>query len=460
MTVESIEYSHYGPFYDMTVPVAQSYYSEGVVNHNSGKTRTGIEFVALCARRGLNGAIIGRRGAELVNTHVAEILANAHPEFTPVYWASKDILEWPNGAITYLFSAEKPENIRSVNLSYFWVDEAAHMAEIKTVWMNAKMATRVRKPGNPIHILLTSTPTGSKWMIELEDDPKVEIRRVSTYANAVNLDEDFLADLRDEYEGTRMGRQELHGEVLRDVEGALWNDGMFQHYRATPEQFEALLDSYDDVVLAVDPAGSKNKRSDETGIVGAGRLGTDDDGNPLRIPTFDVLCDATLKGTPTEWARQTYKAAYLIRARLIVAEKNFGGDMVKQVLTDFAEKFPDEAKDHEGEPFRIEVLHAVKSKETRAEGAVGRYEQGRVRHIISKMRFGDLSKLEVEQTTWVPKNRGGKDPSPNRVDAVVWALRQLDTGRTFAATVANPTEIMKKLKKRNGGGRKTKRKAA
>src|SRR6478735_2347290 len=133
----------------------------------SGKTRTGVEFVTLCARKGLDGS-----------------------KHTP---------------ITYLFSAEKPENIRSVNLSYAWVDEAAFMDEIETAWMNLKLATRVKSPGNPIHMLITSTPTGSKWVQKMEDDDNVEVRRVSTYANRANLDPDWIADLEKEYEGTRMG---------------------------------------------------------------------------------------------------------------------------------------------------------------------------------------------------------------------------------------------------------------
>ncbi len=161
----------------------------------SGKTRTGVEFVTLNARKGLDGAILGRRGTELINTHVAEIIANAHPEFVPQHFASKDILVWPNGATTYLFSAEKPENIRSVNLSYAWVDEAAFMDEIETAWMNLKLATRVRSPGNPIHMLITSTPTGTPWVMKMEDDPNVEVRRVSTYANRANLDPDWVKEL-------------------------------------------------------------------------------------------------------------------------------------------------------------------------------------------------------------------------------------------------------------------------
>lgn len=442
MWVEEIEYSHFGPFYDLTVPGPESYISEGVVNHNSGKTTTGVEFVTLCARKGLDGAILGRRGTELVNTHVATLIERAHPEFKPDYFASKDLIVWPNGAKTYLFSAEKPENIRSVNLSYAWVDEAAFMDEIETAWMNLKLATRVKSPGNPIHILITSTPTSTPWVMKMEDDPDVEVRRVSTYANRANLDPDFLEALEREYEGTRMGRQELHGEVLRDVEGALWNEDMFIHERLDAVQFANLIEVLDDRVVAVDPAGSKGPRSDATGIIGVGRM--DHDSGPS---TFDVLARATLKGSPTEWAAQTFKVARLICATVIVAEKNFGGDMVKQVLSDYAEKHPIEARDAGGDPFRIEVVRASASKETRAEGTVARYEQGRVRHVTSPTAFGDLSELEKQQVNWVPKSRGGRMPSPNDIDALVWAIRRLDTAVRYDTATAGQS-VLAKLKRR------------
>ena len=414
----------------------------------SGKTRTGVEFVTLSARRGLDGAIIGRRGTELVNTHVAEIIANAHPEFVPVHYASKDMLVWPNGAKTFLFSAERPENIRSVNVSYLWFDEAAFMDEIETAWMNARMALRIEKPGNPLHTLITSTPNSTKWVMEKEDDPDIEVRRVSTYANKANLGRDYIADLVKNYEGTRMGRQEIHGEVLRDVEGALWNDGMFTHERHDAVSFQKLLEAMDEIVVGVDPAGSKTKRSDETGIVAVGSIHNDEHGNPLPVSRYFVLADGTIKGTPTEWARQTFKIAQHVGAHRIIAEKNFGGDMVKQVLGDFAAKFPEETE-REGESLAdiVAVVHAVQGKETRAEAVVGKYEQGRVTHVTSPGVYGDLSELEKEQVTWVPRSRGGKLPSPNRIDAMVWAVKQLETAVKYTATTASRDDVMSQIKR-------------
>lgn len=416
----------------------------------TGKTRTGVEFVTLCARKGLDGAIIGRRGTELENTHVAALVGHAHPEFAPQYLASKDILVWPNGATTFLFSAERPENIRSVNLSYFWMDEFAFMDEVETAWMNAKLATRIEKPGNPIHILMTSTPTSTPFTMKLEDeanDPStnVELRRVSTYANAANLSPDFLAMLEAEYEGTRMGRQELHGEVLRDVEGAMWNDDMYIHVRCdNHEQFEGFLETLDDIGVAVDPAGSKGKHSDATGIIAMG-VQRGEGGNDR----FYVLGDATIKGSPSEWAEQAYKMADHVGANWIAVERNFGADMVKQTMEGYALQ-----SRTENEPeYRIIETRAVKGKETRAEPLVGRYEKGLVTHVTSPGVFGDLSMLEKEQCNWVPKSRGGRSPSPNRIDAEVWAYDRLRSTIRYSTSTASAKSVTALLKK-NGSVRR------
>lgn len=415
----------------------------------TGKTRTGVEFVTLCARRGLDGAIIGRRGTELVNTHVNALVEHAHPEFKPEYLASKDILVWPNGATTFLFSAERPENIRSVNLSYFWMDEFAFMDEVETAWMNAKLATRIEKPGNPIHILMTSTPTSTPFVMKLEDeanDPttNTELRRVSTYANKANLSPDFLAMLEKEYEGTRMGRQELYGEVLRDVEGALWNDGMYQYVHVkSAEQYADLLESMDDRVLAVDPAGSKGPRSDATGIIGMGAQHAENG-----VTRGYVLGDATIKGSPTEWAERVFKAARAMRVNRIIVERNFGADMVKQTLEDYAKSHPFEACNEDGLDFRIVEGRAVQGKETRAEPLVGRYEQGLITHVVGAFGYCDLSELEKEQIHWVPKSRGGRSPSPNRIDAEVWAWTELQQTRQYMTQSANSRSVLKRLKRR------------
>jgi phage terminase large subunit-like protein len=366
----------------------------------------------------------------------------------PEYLASKDILDWPNGATTFLFSAERPENIRSVNLSYFWMDEAAFMDEVETAWLNAELATRIETPGNPIHILITSTPTGTPWVMKMEDDPDVEVRRVSTYANRINLSPDYLSKLEKEYEGTRTGRQELHGEVLRDVEGALWNDELFIHLRMkTAAEFFALLDSMDDRVLAVDPAGSKGPRSDAHGIIGVGVQHTDENDQPLNASRFYVVGDGTIKGSPSERSQQIFKVARFLRVNRIIVEKNANGEDVVQGLRDYAKLHPEEALDENGEEYQFVLEHAAQAKEVRAEPTVGKYEQGRVTHVTSPTPYGDLSALEKEQVGWVPKSRGGRMPSPNRIDALVWAVRALERAVKFAASVASSKDIMGKMRR-------------
>lgn len=408
----------------------------------SGKTRLGSEFTTLCARKKVDTALVARRGTELANTHIRTILEIAHPEFVPEWFASKDILVWPNGATTFCFSAEKPENIRSINVGAWWIDEAAFMDEIETVWMNLRLATRVADAKNPIHGLITSTPTPTKFMMQLEDDPDIEVRRVSTYANRANLSKDFIAMLQKEYEGTRMGRQELHGEVLRDVVGALWNEDMFDHLSITSEGWGDLLDTMDDIVVAVDPAGSKGPRSDATGIIGMGVQ------HGEGVSEFFVLADGTIKGSPTEWAARAFNVARHIRASRIIVERNFGGDMVAQTLREYAKAHPDETCDANGDEFPIYTRQAVKSKETRAEPFVSRYEQRQVTHVTSPSSFGDLSELEKEQVGWVPKSRGGKHPSPNRIDAGVWAYTELQQKVKYEATAASGGSVLSMLKRR------------
>jgi phage terminase large subunit-like protein len=332
-------------------------------------------------------------------------------------------------------------------LSYFWMDEAAFMDEVETAWLNAELATRIETPGNPIHKLITSTPTGTQWVMKMEDDPDVEVRRVSTYANRINLSPDYLNKLEKEYEGTRTGRQELHGEVLRDVEGALWNDEMFIHLRVDAAGFQELIDSMDDRVLAVDPAGSKGPRSDSHGIMGVGVQHTDENDQPLNASRFYVLGDATLKGTPSERSSAIFKAARFLRVNRIIVEKNANGEDVVQGLRDYAKLHPEEALDENGEEYQFVLEHAAQAKEVRAEPTVGKYEQGRVTHVTSPTYLGDLSMLEKEQVGWVPKSRGGRMPSPNRIDALVWAVRALERATKFAASVATSKDIMGKMRR-------------
>jgi phage terminase large subunit-like protein len=259
---------------------------------------------------------------------------------------------------------------------------------VEEVWSNLMFGLRI---GSRPHVVLTSTPLPTKWVRDIQTRPKTKVVRVSTYANLDNLAPNFREEVVSQYEGTRKGRQELYGELLLDVEGAMWQEEYLQRQGAKDQP------EMDRIIIAIDPAGSQNKRSDETGIVMVGREGN----------RAHVLGDFSGKYSPQGWARMALSVYRDNEADAIVAEKNFGGDMVKDVIRTEAEAM--------GLNPRIIVKTAMRSKALRAEPIVGLYEQKRVFH------WNNLVELETEMLTWIP----GTGPSPNRVDALVWAISEL-----------------------------------
>ena len=243
-------------------------------------------------------------------------------------------------------------------------------------------------------------------MKALINDPLTINTVVSTYANLGNLAPTFRQTVLERYEGTRQGKQELYGELLEDVEGALWTWDMFQWVEEAP--------SLDRIVVGVDPAGTANKDSDETGIVVIGIAGKD----------LYVLADFTLKGSPGTWAGRANSAYDDFSADAIVPEKNYGGEMVRHTL---------ETSGYSGA--RIIEVTSRRGKVIRAEPIVALYEKGRVFHVG---RRGDLAQLEDELTSWVP----GKGPSPNRLDALVHAAHEL-AKRVMPVAVATPNEVLR-----------------
>jgi phage terminase large subunit-like protein len=270
--------------------------------------------------------------------------------------------------------------------------------------------------GNPSHVLITSTPKPLPWLKTLLKDPRTVHTRVSTYANLYNLDAAYRELVIDKYEGTRKGRQELHGELLEDVEGALWDSEMIHWIEVLPEEF-------DYVVVAVDPAGSCNRRSDETGIIVVGWF----DGEAY------VLEDLSGKYSPKGWADKAWSAHEKWAADAMVAEKNYGGDMVKRNL---------EISIGHGLA-NVELVDSRRGKAIRAEPIVAQYEKAPVRVWHRK---GKLDTLEDEMLSWIP----GESASPNRVDALVHGLTHLFKSRMPAA-VSNPNEVLKHLKKQDPG---------
>lgn len=356
----------------------------------SGKTRTGAEYARRMSERVGRMALIAPTGADVRDTMVEGesglqfVCALAGQK---IHWEpSKRRITFPNGCIATTFSGEEPDRLRGPQHGFAWLDEPAHMPQIEEVWSNLQFGLRL---GMRPHIVLTSTPIPTPWVRRIQADERTEVVRVSTYANIDNLAPNFRELVIEQYEGTRKGRQELYGELLLDVEGAMWAVEMLQHAKVAPEM--------DRIVVSIDPAGTANRRSDETGIVVAGRKGND----------AYVLYDASAKYSPQGWAQRALSLYERYEADAIVVEKNFGGDMVKDVIT----------RTEEGRALspRIIVKQAMRSKALRAEPIVSLYEQGRVFHT------GDQSKLETEMLSWIP----GTGDSPNRVDAMVWALTEL-----------------------------------
>lgn len=355
----------------------------------SGKTRAGSEYTRQASKKIPQISLIGQTATAVRDVMIEDPDSGIIKVFERYgekvrYEPTKRRIVLPNGAITRVFSAEEPDRLRGPQHGFIWFDEPAHFPKIQEVWDMALLGLR---KGVRTHIALTTTPLPTKWMRARIAEATTRLSRVSTYANLKNLAPNVAQVILSRYEGTRLGRQELHGEILEDVEGALWAMSMIE-YEVAP------LEQMDRIVIGVDPAGSVKRTSDETGIVAAGKIGD----------FAYVIEDITGKYTPEGWARAAIALHNKLSADAIVVERNYGGDMVKANL---------KANGFTG---RIIEVNATRGKKVRAEPIVSKYEQHFVKH------FPGLGELEDEQTTWVPESN---DPSPNRLDAAVWALTDL-----------------------------------
>lgn len=376
----------------------------------TGKTRGASEIINRVVTKVPEIALVGATGPalrEIMIEGMAGVLATAPPQFRPKWEPSRKLLTWPNGAIAHGVSAEEPDRVRGLNIGFAWLDEAAFMPLIDEVWSNLRLALRV---GDNPHILVTTTPRPTKWIKELIANERTITRRVSTYSNLHNLSPVFRQQILEEFEGTRLGRQELHGEVLDDVVGSLWKPEMIQYipWSQVPDLVR--------VVVAVDPAGSANAKSDETGII---VLGISAAGNVY------VLADHTGTYSPAGWAKAAHDAHAEWKADAIIAEKNYGGDMVRHTLETTGHK-----------DVRIILVDSRRGKAIRAESIVGAYERGLFWHVTNSDRT-DLAKLETEMVEWVP----GVGASPNRVDALVHGATDLIRGLGGPVTMANPNDV-------------------
>jgi phage terminase large subunit-like protein len=341
-------------------------------------------------------ALIGATASDARDTMIegeTGILRTAPAWFQPVYEPSRRQISWPNGSIAQVFSAEEPDRLRGPQFHYGWLDELAAFPNDEEVWNMFQFGLRL---GHNPQAIITTTPRPKKLIRSLiaRDGVDVAVVRGSTFENAENLAPGFLEAIKRRYQNTRLGRQELNGEVLFDVAGALWTREMLDRANGSWK-----LPDMKRVVVAIDPSGTRGEEDsgDSVGIVVAG-LGADDFGY--------VLADKTCKLSPDGWGRVAVQAYRDFKADRIVAERNFGGAMVEHTI-----KVVDRNVSYK------EVV-ASRGKVQRAEPISALYEQNRIRHV------GTFVELEDQLAAMTSDGYVG-DGSPDRVDALVWALSEL-----------------------------------
>ncbi len=374
----------------------------------AGKTRLGAEWVNALARglapfaRRRHGqiALVGETLADVREvmidgpSGIRTVARGARPRYEP----TRRRLLWPSGAVAQVYSSEDPESLRGPQFEAAWLDELAKWKHIDACWDMLQFGMRL---GQAPRQLITTTPRPRPLLKRLMADPAVAVTRLSTSDNARNLAPGFIAALQRRYGRTPLGRQELDGEMIEERQGALWT-------RATIETAVAAFagtgrDSIGRIVVAVDPPAGSGRASDACGIVAAGLL---PDGRVV------VLEDATVEAAaPRDWALRAVALYRRLEADRIVAEVNQGGDMVAAVIRTVDPAAP------------VKPVRATRGKWLRAELVAALYEQGRVVHA------GRFPALEDEMCGFGADGLSG-GRSPDRVDALVWAVTVLaDAGR-------------------------------
>jgi phage terminase large subunit-like protein len=371
----------------------------------AGKTRAGAEWVRAQVEGPGPGdpgsakrvALVGETVDQVRDVMVlgdSGIIACSPPDRKPEWQASKHQLVWPNGAVAQVFSAHEPEAMRGPQFDAAWADELGKWKKGGEAWDQLQFALRLGK--NP-RCVVTTTPRAVEVLKAILKNPSTVITHAPTEANRAYLAESFLAEVQTRYGGTRFGRQELEGVLVEDEEGALWTTEMLERARI------GTVPEFSRIVVAVDPPVTATKQSDECGIV---VVGADTRGDPKDWRAV-VLEDASVKGaSPEGWARAALAAMERHGADRLVAEVNQGGDLVEQVVRTIDPQVP----------FR--AVHATRSKMLRAEPVAALYEQGRVSHVRG---LGALEDQMCKMTAMGWKGSG----SPDRLDALVWALTEL-----------------------------------
>ncbi len=363
-----------------------------------GKNFTGAGWVSELVEIGAAGrvALIAATAADARDVMVegeSGILATAPAWNRPIYEPSKRRLSWSNGAIATTYSSEEADRLRGPQHDTAWCDELGAWNEPQSTWDMLQFGLRL---GKHPRWLVTTTPRPIKILKALlaREGRDVVVTRGNTFENEANLAPTFLAALRDRYEGTRLGRQEINAELLSDTPGALWSLTWLDRDRVAQAPAELKR-----VVVSVDPAVSNNAGSDETGIIVAGIGGNDH---------YYILEDLSGRFAPHDWAKVAVAAYHRHKADRIIGEKNQGGDLIESTI-------------RTGDPnVAFRSVHATRAKAVRAEPISALYEQGRCHHV------GTLPTLEDQMCNFssdFDRSRAGY--SPDRVDSLVWGLTEL-----------------------------------
>jgi len=364
-----------------------------------GKSHSMSAAVHIAVRAGISRIhLVAPTTADLHDVNLegkSGILATCGRDPRPRWVSTRKRLEWPNGAVCVFFSGEEPDSLRGPQAEIVLIDEIGRMRYQQAVFDMAMMGLRL---GDKPRIMLATTPRTTPLMKRLVAMANIRITTGSTYDNALNLAPDYLSKIKELYEGTRLGRQELQGAMILDPVNALFKDDWLQHDDVAEDRIEQ-------VSVGVDPSGG----GDEVGIVAAALL---TDGK------LAVLSDRTTTGSPAQWSEAAVKAYDDFDADEFVVEVNFGGDMATEVLKQAADrKF--EKGERDTNMICIREVSASRGKVMRAEPVSLLYEKGRILH-----RRG-LDQLEGEMLAFSREWDRAVDGSPNRLDAMVWVITRL-----------------------------------
>lgn len=371
----------------------------------AGKTRTGAEWVRKVAEEnpGSHIALVGQTVSDVRDVMVrggsSSIMEISPPWFKPRYIPSNRKVLWPNGSHATTYSGDKPDQLRGPQHHFAWVDELAKFEKPTETWDQLELGMRL---GTHPRTLITTTPRPLHVIKQIKKDPRTHTTTVSTFANRANLAPEFIERITRRYSNTTLGRQELYGEVLDDLEGALWNRAILESTRVYKLPDVEIVR----VVIGVDPAMTGDEGSNETGIIVACRTVDDH---------YYVLEDRSGRYSPESWGQQVARLAHEYGGT-VVAEVNQGGDLVESVIRN-ADRNLKLIGDRHSRILTVKQVRATRGKRMRAEPVAAIFEQGRAHMLKVHHQLEDqlvnYTGLEEEE---VPSDR---------LDAMVWAISSL-----------------------------------